>query len=323
MKSKIAVIIPFYQIEKGILIRAVKSALSQKNISNFEVIIVDDGSPISAKDELMDQILQHPNIIRIIKQKNAGPGAARNKGLEHVSKDVTYIAFLDSDDEWAENHLHRALSVLDKGYDLYFSDFHRVGTPSSFFQDRNMLEGYRYQVINDSFFEISDMFFDSLIKKNIIGTSTVLYRFEKFPTLRFSASIYNGEDDLFWLNLAMLAKKAAFSKKVEAYCGHGVNICISARWDSDAGMAFLRHSQNKWKRIAETFDLSPAQKKFVNSQSRNIRTHLVANFLNGLKNMRPDVLEGLFRYIRTDIWILPLLPYEIIKICFLRTAKKS
>src|SRR5262245_26746322 len=94
---KTAVVIPYYQEEPGILRGAVKSAIAQEGISDLEIIVVDDGSPAPASDELKNLALPEHVRVKLLEQPNRGPGAARNRGLDHVSTDTVYIAFLDSD----------------------------------------------------------------------------------------------------------------------------------------------------------------------------------------------------------------------------------
>lgn len=96
-KPLVSIIIPCY-MQQELLPRAINSCLSQR-FKNFEIIIVDDGSvpPIS------DEILDFDHRIALVRTKNQGLAAARNKGLEKAKG--TYIKFLDSDDELLENCL--------------------------------------------------------------------------------------------------------------------------------------------------------------------------------------------------------------------------
>lgn len=91
--SLISIIVPVFNNEKT-LSRCLDSILSQ-TISNYEVIIVDDGSiddtPIIAKNYSLND-----SRIKIFKQENRGLGAARNTGLKETRS--PYIAFVDSDD---------------------------------------------------------------------------------------------------------------------------------------------------------------------------------------------------------------------------------
>jgi succinoglycan biosynthesis protein ExoW len=115
MSDRIAVIIPFYQKKPGILRKAIVSALAQESDAETTIIVIDDASPVPARDELAELMRAYPNRIVIIEQPNAGPAAARNKGLESVPDGTEYVAFLDSDDEWIPAHLANAATALGRG----------------------------------------------------------------------------------------------------------------------------------------------------------------------------------------------------------------
>jgi glycosyltransferase involved in cell wall biosynthesis len=93
----VSVIIPTYN-RCWILKEAIDSVLSQK-FSDFEVIVVDDGST-DATDALLSTYGEQ---ITSICQKNKGVSAARNAGISHARGD--FIAFLDSDDMWLPEKL--------------------------------------------------------------------------------------------------------------------------------------------------------------------------------------------------------------------------
>jgi succinoglycan biosynthesis protein ExoW len=90
------IIIPFWQHDSGILPVAVDSVLAQDD-GEILVTVIDDGSPVSARAELAAAVAKDAPVV-IIEQPNAGPGAARNRGLDETPAEVEYIAFLDSDD---------------------------------------------------------------------------------------------------------------------------------------------------------------------------------------------------------------------------------
>lgn len=93
----ISVIVPVYKVEKY-LSRCVESILNQ-TYKDFELILVDDGSPDSCPD-LCDEYAKKYCFIHIIHQKNGGLSAARNSGIEWVltNSDSQWITFIDSDD---------------------------------------------------------------------------------------------------------------------------------------------------------------------------------------------------------------------------------
>lgn len=101
----ISIIVPVYRAEKY-LDRCVKSILNQTYI-NFELILVEDGSP-DASGALCDRWAERDNRIRVIHKENGGASSARNRGLDIARGE--YIAFVDSDD-WIEPQMYEYLYV--------------------------------------------------------------------------------------------------------------------------------------------------------------------------------------------------------------------
>lgn len=90
------------------LVRTVESALRQ-TYSDFELILVDDGSTDDAIDGVLR--LRDPRI-RVLKQANQGAPSACNSGL-NASRGA-YIALLDQDDLWSAEHLARHLETFHR-----------------------------------------------------------------------------------------------------------------------------------------------------------------------------------------------------------------
>ena len=94
---EISVIVPVYKVEQ-FLHRCVDSLLCQ-SFSDFELILVDDGSPDNC-GSICEAYAQQDSRIHVIHQKNGGLSAARNTGIDYVMKSSTshWLAFVDSDD---------------------------------------------------------------------------------------------------------------------------------------------------------------------------------------------------------------------------------
>jgi len=105
MGLEISVIIPTYNREAR-LQAAVDSVIAQ-TFPPHEIILVDDGSTDHTGEVIRK--LQHPAVTYLF-QKNSGSGAARNLGIERATGN--WIAFLDSDDLWAENKLQHAADLI-------------------------------------------------------------------------------------------------------------------------------------------------------------------------------------------------------------------
>jgi glycosyltransferase involved in cell wall biosynthesis len=114
----VSVVISAYQSSASIC-QALDSVFAQ-TFKNFEVIVVNDGSPDTAE---LERVLQ-PYFPRIQykKQPNQGPSAARNAGI--IAARGKYIALLDANDYWFPDHLAKQVELLqsDSSLSLVYSD---------------------------------------------------------------------------------------------------------------------------------------------------------------------------------------------------------
>ena len=101
----VTVVIPLYN-KVDTIVRAILSVQAQTH-RDFELIVVDDGST-DASPALVENLLGSG--VSLIRQANAGPGAARNTGAAAGRGEL--IAFLDADDEWRPEFLARAVASL-------------------------------------------------------------------------------------------------------------------------------------------------------------------------------------------------------------------
>lgn len=108
-KIRISIIIPVYNTEKY-LERCLKSVENQ-TLRELEVIVIDDGS--TDNSILIEKKYENKfeNFI-LIKQKNSGQSAARNRGID-IAKGK-YIYFLDSDDSLKNNALEIMYNLIEK-----------------------------------------------------------------------------------------------------------------------------------------------------------------------------------------------------------------
>lgn len=101
----ISVVIPAYNVERTIL--DTLDSVFQQTFTDFEVIVIDDGST-DRTVQLLDKI-QDPRL-KVFSYSNGGLPAARNRGIARASGD--YIAFLDADDLWTADKLELQFAAL-------------------------------------------------------------------------------------------------------------------------------------------------------------------------------------------------------------------
>lgn len=128
-QPKITIIMPVYKVEEYVG-RAIES-MQQQTLTDFEFLIVDDGSP-DRSGEICDSYAAKDDRIHVIHQENSGAPVARNNAMDQARGE--YLYFLDGDD-WAEKTMLEDLYTLAKrdhaqlvvsGFyiDTYYDDEH-------------------------------------------------------------------------------------------------------------------------------------------------------------------------------------------------------
>lgn len=113
-KKEISILVPIYNVEKY-LSRCIESVLSQ-NFIDYELILVDDGSP-DRSGEICDRYAKkHSDKIKVIHKENGGLPSARLAGFQNAKG--KYIMFLDSDDFLLPNSLLNLYNKINEGYDI-------------------------------------------------------------------------------------------------------------------------------------------------------------------------------------------------------------
>lgn len=120
----VSVIMPVYNVEDYIE-DSIKSILRQ-TYKNFELIVVNDGSPDRSIDKAEKLLVGSKIKYRVIHQDNQGQGAARNTGLRASSGD--WIIFLDSDDIISDNGIEHLVSAITQDCDLVFCDINGISS---------------------------------------------------------------------------------------------------------------------------------------------------------------------------------------------------
>ena len=109
----ISIIVPVYKVEKY-LKRCVDSILEQ-TFRDFELILVDDGSPDQC-GRICETYAEKDGRIIALHRENGGLSAARNTGLDWMfaNSESSYVTFIDSDDWIHPQYLETLLGTIEK-----------------------------------------------------------------------------------------------------------------------------------------------------------------------------------------------------------------
>jgi len=185
---KISVVIPSYNYARYIA-RCINSVLKQAG-SNYEVIIVDDGSTDDTKYIVNEIINNSPNIgIKYIFQANQGVSIARNTGIKNSSGE--YIWFLDSDDTLLPKAFDYALAFIKEnpGLDMIYGGYRAN------YVDGPVVDRYPSRLSGN---KLKD--FAAILEGKIKGINTgcVLFKKSVFDDYQFDTEVYTGQDFAFF-----------------------------------------------------------------------------------------------------------------------------
>lgn len=202
--KKISIIVPVYKVEAYIG-NTIRSLLSQ-SCQDFEVIVVDDGSPdqsaIIAESLLRESSIEH----KIIHTENRGVSAARNTGLNHTTGE--YVIMVDADDVLTPDFLDYYVSLIQKypGRNIYSTSF-------TIFKGEDVIEQPK---TNEPFVEYraeeAQIAFYNRNPRFLLPTLMYSKDFLEKCAIRFDESVRFSEDVQFiWLSLALNASPVVHS----------------------------------------------------------------------------------------------------------------
>lgn len=177
--NRLSIIIPVYNTNE--YLNELLTILDRQITSDVEVIVIDDGSDVPVKADY--------EWLTLIRQKNAGVSAARNKGIDKSRGE--YIAFIDSDDLIAENYISTILNKIEtEQFDYMYLSWKTFGN------------GWKCDVrlnnINDKFPSFNLCVWNRIYKRSVIGD------------IRFNTKKKIAEDAEFIKNIDENGKKKAF-----------------------------------------------------------------------------------------------------------------
>jgi len=214
----VSVIVPAYGAADRIHY-AIES-ISAQTFKDYEIIVINDGSPDT--DELECALEAFPDPIIYLKQDNRGPGAARNAGIREARGE--FLAFLDADDCWKPNFLAEQIACFedDPKLDLVYADALIVGD--------SPLAGRTFMEATPS---TGGVTLEGLLSARctIILSGVLARRRSIIDAGMFDEAFRHSEDYDLWLRMAKAGSPIAYQRKVllirtEDGCGLSANTTV-------------------------------------------------------------------------------------------------
>lgn len=226
----ISVIVPIYNVED--YIRQCFDSLLNQTYQNFEVLMINDGSPDNSAS-ICQEYAARDSRFRYFEKENGGVSSARNLGIER-SKGA-YVTFIDSDD-WVEFDYLEVLysAIIQDSADISVSSYR------TYEMSRNQWLFHAYKrVEHQKVFSRQElmnklMFLDRL-DASFRFVSCKLVRKSILTGIWFNESTHLGEDMEFWFKLYLIAEKVVFSNR-DTY--------VYRRDLTDSKYATLKHIQS-------------------------------------------------------------------------------
>ena len=215
----VSIIMPVYN-SSAYVADAIRSVLDQ-DYEQKEVIVVDDG--LTDSTPIILQCFEGK--IRVLRQANAGPGAARNLGLKQAKG--TYVAFLDADDWWVPGKLRLQVEYLEQNPEIgavYSTWILWHPNSDGSFALPTLPPVHRPPSIVP---EDSGWIYTNLLFECRVLTSSVLVRQSKMEQVGlFSEELLRGQDYDYWLRLSRVTPIHKFAQELALYRIHGDNIAV-------------------------------------------------------------------------------------------------
>lgn len=199
----ISIIIPVYNVEKYIM-KCVLSLLNQ-SYTNFEAIVIDDGSPDNSISVAKDIIGDDSRFV-FLEKCNGGQASARNMGLDYATGE--YISFLDSDDYLDKHFLEKNLSkIRSVNADICICDISMVTSKG---------KAIRFQCNNlKAYYDLKDLF---LCKDTVSSyPCDKIYKRSLFNNMRFDESVKTYEDSHFIFKILFNRKITSINEPLYFY----------------------------------------------------------------------------------------------------------
>lgn len=209
LTPKISIIVPVYKAEK--YIRRCLDSILYQTYEDFEVILVDDGSP-DKSGEICDEYAQKEKRIRVIHKVNGGVASARQCGIDNVRG--VYTMHIDPDDWIEHNTLERMYSkIIETDSDLLIADYYINSKDKEIYEKETISNLNNEAILKGILYGNNCCLWNKLIKTDI-------YKKNK---INFIKDIDYGEDFLFLIQV-LQTKRLKITYLQEAFYHYDIYI---------------------------------------------------------------------------------------------------
>jgi glycosyltransferase involved in cell wall biosynthesis len=248
---KVSIIMPTYNTAH-LIARALNSVLGQ-TYRDFEIVVVNDGSPDTA--ELEKVLVPYQQQIVYIRQPNKRAAGARNTAIQRARGE--FLAFLDSDDSWLPEHLAQQMKLFeqDPALDLVYCNG-MVDTPDSSRPFMDFCPSHGAAT------------FEALVEERChVAVSTVVARKRALEKAHFfDESLPRCDDYDMWLRAAFWGAKIGYSSNIQARFD-----AVRPGALSLSSIKVIEAQLHILEQALEKLPLTASQKNLVENKSREIR----------------------------------------------------
>ncbi|HXW75175.1 MAG TPA: glycosyltransferase family A protein [Steroidobacteraceae bacterium] len=299
--ARIGVVIPYFQCEAGLLQRALSSVAEQEHPA-VQVVIVDDGSPRAAAEEITPALHSALPGLTLIRQTNQGTAAARNAALDALTAEVTAVALLDSDDYWERSHLRNAANALSLGADFFFSNSRIEGESTNYFQRHPRRGSFERIAEAPDIMRWTDSLSALIAAGSAFATPTVVFRRALMPDVRFPVSFRRaGEDQMAFWELLVRSSVIMFCTEPTVVVGvGGYGTWRNSTLGSVANLVRLTDEIRLRQHVISTYPVTAADRRLVRRAIATRRKAALESALHLLRRRREHALSEVFHLLRAD-----------------------
>lgn len=314
--AQVSIVVPVYQVEN--YIRKCIESIQAQTFSDFELILVDDGSKDSS-GRICDEYAKKDDRIKVIHKKNEGVASARNDGIRYSKG--KYICFIDADDWIEETMLESCINNMSKtDADVVCHGYKQElwkGESVVNVEEKNVTDSFK-TLTHEDISEKMEVFWPCC--SNYVWNyffKREIMKEESFPDIKIS------EDHIFVLNVLKKCRKLSFLKDTSYhYCmrmGSTAN-----RWD-DTGLFCQIKMIEACYSFMEAFKISESRKRKLMAQI-TLSAYSYAIYMFCFPECKLSIREKMsqLKNMKKQLKIDELIPYATVQgLSFLEKIKKK